>query len=249
MARSDDRSEMNSRRPTEGLSTGDADALLSGRSVAGHDEWREILGLMRKASAVPAPTPTAALADVLHHGFDPLPVESMRSGSRWGRWSARIAVVTAAAMTATVGAATANALPAPIQTAVANVVGAVRPLQLPRPEKDSNDRGGADDRAGEAGNPDSEADQPSAERAETASTPAPSGPQAPAAAPPQSPRTTTPTTDEIDEPAPEADEGHDDAPDTEEADDHGPDTEDAGSDVPETDPAQTGSENPDAGDG
>ena len=65
----DDGSEMNSRRSSGALSEADADALLSGRAVAEHDDLREIIGLMRAASAVPAPTPPAALAAVLHNGL------------------------------------------------------------------------------------------------------------------------------------------------------------------------------------
>ena len=128
---------MNTRHSSPTLSEADADALLSGRTFAGHDDLREIVGLMIMASTVPSPTPNAALAAMLDTGLAPLPVDSAQRGSRWRRWSARIAVATAVAMTATLGAATANALPAPLQTAVANVVGAVTPLQLPRPPADA----------------------------------------------------------------------------------------------------------------
>lgn len=123
---------MNSRRTSRALSEADAEALLSGRAVAEHEDLHEVVGLMKAVSAMPAPTPTAALAAVLHNGFDPLPVESPQSPSWLARWSVRIAVATAAAMTATLGAATANALPPPVQNAVADVVGALTPLQLPR---------------------------------------------------------------------------------------------------------------------
>lgn len=130
--RVDDGSEMNIRRGSEALSEADADALLSGRALAGNEDLHEVVALMRTASTVPAPTPKTTLAAMLENGLAPLPVGSPQSPSRLASWSVRVAVATAAAMTATFGAATVNALPAPVQNAVADVVGSLTPLQLPR---------------------------------------------------------------------------------------------------------------------
>lgn len=222
---------MNVRRSSGALSEADADALLSGRVLAEHDDLREIIGLMKMASTVPAPPPNAALAAMLDDGFAPLPVEAVQRGSRWGRWGVRIRVATAAAMTVTLGAATANALPAPVQNAVANVVRAVTSLQLPRPEarpeNGGTDSGGAGDQP--AGVPreqlnssDTSADQPSGESAETTVvTPetAPSRPKAPAAvAPPRRPTTTATPADKPDQR--DADDGRPLGTDETEYDDH-----------------------------
>lgn len=207
---------MNIRRSSPTLSEADADALLSGRAVAGHDELREIVGLMIMASAVPSPTPNAALAAMLDTGLAPLPVHSAQRGSRWHRWSARIAVATAVTMTATLGAATANALPAPIQTAVANIVGAVTPLQLPRPPAAAGT--GSENRDGPSDEPpavpyeqpernaEMGADEPSGESADEAKAP----------------------TDEPDADEPDADEPDADLQGSDEADTDEPEQPDSG---------------------
>lgn len=226
----DDGNEMTSRHSSEALSEADADALLSGRTTASHDELREIISLMRTAAVGPAPTPTAALADVLNDGFDPLPVASSQRGRRW---SARVVLAAAAAMTVALGAATANALPAPIQAAVAHVIGAVTPLELPRPPADA--RTGSDNEREAADEPpDPPFEQPN-RTAETAahepsdesgdSTPvlpetAPLRPKAPAVVTPsRRPAETATATDEPDEPTAdgqESDEADFDEPDTDE---------------------------------
>lgn len=185
---------MNRRRSSGALSEADADALLSGRPVAGCDDLHEILGLMRTASALPVPTPTAALAAVLHDGFDPLPLATAPDPSRWGRRSVRFAAMGAAAMMMTLGAATANALPASVQTGVADIVGAVTPVELPRPAtapaEDGSDVSGG----------------PSPKPAGGAPTPAtaPVGPKAPLV-PPRVPAPSTGDDDDIEDSEPDTD--------------------------------------------
>lgn len=247
---SDDGSEMTSRRSSDALSEADADALLSGRATTGHDELREIIGLMRTASAVPAPPPTAALAAVLKDGFGPLPVESTPSASRWRRWNVRITAATTAAMLVTLGAATANALPAPIQTAVADVVGAVTPLELPRSSADAG--AGSDGRGGPSDEPpavpfeqpnrnaETAADETSGEPAD--STPvmpqtAPPRPKPPAVVtPPRQPEATATATDEPDVDEPDADVRESDVAD---ADDPEQPESSGGADAQESDEADT----------
>lgn len=261
---------MNIRRSSEALSEADADALLSGRALAGHEGLREIIDLMIMASTMPAPTPNAALAAVLDTGFAPLPVDSAQRGSRWGRWGVRIGVATAAAMTVTFGAATANALPSPLQTVVANVVGALTPLQLPRPaarhdnDNGSTDRGGAsNDPAGVRG-PDSGPDADTrtdaemdtgvssgepAEATPTAPTTGTRTPEAPAAvAPPRRPGATATTPaepDERDAVEPDSDKPDTNEPDADEPDADNPDTNEPGApdavaDQPEAPDADAG---------
>lgn len=236
----DDGSEMNIRRSSPTLSEADADALLSGRALPGHDDLCDVIGMMQAAAAVPAPTPTPALAAVLDDGFDPLPVVSAASVGRCRRWSARIAVATAVVVTATLGAATANALPAPLQTAVANVVGAVTPWQLPRPPADAgtgseNTDGPSDESRAvpfEQPNRNAEtgADEPSGEPADSSPVmpkATPPRPKAPAVVtPPRRPEATTTPTDERDADEPDADEPDADVP---ESDDTGePEQSDSG---------------------
>lgn len=189
----DDGNEMNIPRGTQPLSEADAEALLSGRAVAGNDDLREIIGLMIMASAVAAPTPNTALATMLDHGFVARPVESASRGSRWGRRGLRASAATTAALSVVLGAATANALPAPVQSAVADVVGAVTPLQLPRPEagadNGSTDRDAPDEQPVEVprqqsnDDPVTGVDEPTTETGETAPSmpePAPQDPKTPA---------------------------------------------------------------------
>lgn len=233
----DDGTEMNIRRSSPTLSEAEADALLSGRVREGNDDLREILGLMRTAASVPAPPPSAALASVLEDGFEPLPVTSAPHTSRWGRWSVRLGVATATAMTVTLGAATANALPAPLQTAVADVVGAVTPLRLPRPaavpDSGSTDSGGpAGDRAPVGGAGDEE---PAASIT----------PKAPAFVdPPRRPGATDADPDENDEL--EADELEADDPDADEPETDEPETDEPGAGEPAGEQSET--EAPDAPD-
>lgn len=235
----DDGSEMTSRRSSEALSEADADALLSGGVLAGHDELREMIDLVRTASVGPAPTPTASLAAVLHHGFDPLPVHPAHHARQQGRWSARILVAAAAAMAATLGAASANALPPPLQTAVASVVGAVTPLQLPRPSSDADivhddGRGGPSDEP--AATPDSSAETGAEEPTDEPVTSvlpgtAPTGTPA-VVSPPRRPAATVPPADEPDEPD-ERDEPDLDEPDVDEPDADVADRDDVDADAPD----------------
>ena len=219
---------MNIRRSSPTLSEADADALLSGRALTGHDDLREIIGLMRTASAVPAPTPNAVLAAMLDTGFAPLTVASAPIASRGGRWSLRLAAATAVAMTATLGAATANALPAPIQTAVANVVGAVTPLQLPRPPAGTGT--GNENRDGSSDEPPVVPDEQPNRNAEMGA-----DEQSGESADTDEPDTDEPDTDEPDTDEPDTDEPDTGLQESDEPDTDEPDTGLQESDEPDTD--------------
>lgn len=128
---------MDLRRSATTLSERDSDALLAGRAPAGHDDLQSALALLRSAVAVPAPPPNAALSVVLRDGLVGPSAVAAVPVSPWRRRTARAAVAVTAALSTTLLAATANALPAPVQTAVADVVVALTPLELPRPGDDA----------------------------------------------------------------------------------------------------------------
>jgi len=116
-----------------------ADALLSGRAVAGEPELSAFVAQVQALQAA-TPTPSPELAAMLEHGIAPevldrtpvlLPAPARRAVS----W--RYALVSlAAVLTGVLGAGAANALPAPAQRAVADVVGWITPLHLPHPGPD-----------------------------------------------------------------------------------------------------------------
>jgi hypothetical protein len=107
------------------------EALLAGRPVPGHDDLHDVLALLRATVVDAAPAPSPALAAALEHGIAAFPARDVAPRGR--RWAVRAAV--AATVTAAMGltAASASALPAPVQSAVADVVGALTPFELPRP--------------------------------------------------------------------------------------------------------------------
>ena len=141
----DDSSDMNSTGRAPALSDSDVEALLAGRVVPAHPGLQAVVGVMRTAAGVAAPTPSAALAAVLAGGFDPSPViPAVLAPAPWRHRAAQVVLAAVAALTATAGAAAANVLPPAVQSTVADVVEAVTPFDVPRP----GDTGGAGTPAG-----------------------------------------------------------------------------------------------------
>ena len=133
----DDVSDMNRRRHTAALGDDVAEALLAGRAMPAEADLQQLLTLLRASAAAPPPVPSAALAAVLAAGFEPLPVTTVApSSARWRRWGPRVALAATVAITGATGATAANALPSPVQTAVADAVEALTPLDVPRPAAD-----------------------------------------------------------------------------------------------------------------
>jgi hypothetical protein len=111
----------------------EVEALLAGREVPGEEPLAAALGLVRSVIDDPAPSPSAALAVVLRDGLA-LPGPAAPPGrARAGTRAAGVAATIVAALGITVGAAAADMLPAPVQVRVADVVGRLTPLELPRP--------------------------------------------------------------------------------------------------------------------
>jgi hypothetical protein len=95
---------------------------------------REAEALLRRrleALLTVAPPPSAALAEVLRTGITPEAVSLPRVRSR-RRWLVA-APLTVALLGGTVGAASANVLPDAVQGVVADTVGTLTPLDLPKP--------------------------------------------------------------------------------------------------------------------
>ena len=133
----DDVSDMDRRRHTAALGDDVAEALLAGRAMPAEADLQQLLTLLRASAAAPPPVPSAALAAVLAAGFEPLPVTTVAPPSaRWRRWGPRVAFAATVAITGATGATAANALPSPVQTAVADAVEALTPLDVPRPAAD-----------------------------------------------------------------------------------------------------------------
>jgi hypothetical protein len=113
-----------------------ADALLAGRDVPGEEALSAFVAELLAVTEGPAPTPSAALADLLEHGLEPdtaqLPTLLTPARRRW-LLPIPLAAATLAAAGGLFGAATANALPAPAQRIVSDTVGTLTPLHLPKP--------------------------------------------------------------------------------------------------------------------
>ena len=125
---------MSSRAFPHLLSDADVDAVLDGRAPFAHADLGEIVELLRVSGTGIAPPPTSELAALLAHGFAAPAFAQPLSAPHGGRIVKALAALFAAAVT-TLGAATANALPAPVQSTVAGVVGALTPIELPRPQE------------------------------------------------------------------------------------------------------------------
>ncbi len=129
----DDDADVDTRRALDDRAV---EALLTGHPVEGHEDLQALLTTVRTASAPTAPVPSAALAALLTDGM-PVPASAPPVTPRPRR--RRVAVPAALALAITgsfglfAGAAAANQLPARVQTAVADVVESVTPLQVPRP--------------------------------------------------------------------------------------------------------------------
>lgn len=130
----DDRVEMDLRRPEPPLDDRTVEALLAGRDVPQHEDIAGALTLLRAAGEGPAPAATARLAELLAAGFDPAVVSVTAAARQRRSWPLRVTLTLAAAAMTTLGAASANALPAPAQSAIAGVMGAITPFELPRPQ-------------------------------------------------------------------------------------------------------------------
>ena len=127
-----------------------AEALLAGRPVADEPALAALVAQMRALTPTEAPGPSAALADLLTHGLPEAAVGVLaaRTGVRrravsWVvarravSWSRPLQVGLGAAVVTVAlagGAAAANSLPPVVQTAVADLVEAVTPLTVPRPQ-------------------------------------------------------------------------------------------------------------------
>ncbi len=120
-------------RRTRPLPDASVDALLSGRVVADEPVLQDLVALVRAAADAPGPVPNAALAAVLSDGLVMPPLPAVAPARRW---AGRGALVLAVVVASSTGAAAANALPAPLQSAVADAVERLTPLELPRPEDD-----------------------------------------------------------------------------------------------------------------
>ncbi len=127
-----------------------AEALLAGRPVADEPALSALVAQMRSLTPAEAPGPSAALAELLAHGLPAAQVGAVaaRTGPRrravsWVvarravSWSRPLQVGLGAAVVtvALAGGAAANSLPPVVQTAVADVVEAVTPLTVPRPQQ------------------------------------------------------------------------------------------------------------------
>ena len=126
-----------------------AEALLAGRPVADEPALSALVAQMRSLTPTEAPGPNAALAELLAHGLPEAAVGALaaRTGVRrravswvvahravsWSR-SLQVGLGAAVVTVALAGGAAANALPPVVQTAVADVVEAVTPLTVPRPQ-------------------------------------------------------------------------------------------------------------------
>lgn len=113
-----------------------ADALLGGRAVEGEPELSAFVADLT-ALAEAAPTPSAALAELLEHGLVGVGAPATAAPAVRRRWSAtplwaRAVTAGALALAGVLSAAAADALPRGAQNAVADVVGWVTPVDLPR---------------------------------------------------------------------------------------------------------------------
>jgi hypothetical protein len=138
-ATSGDDSHVNRRRRLDDRA---AEALLSGRAVDDEAGLSAFVAGAQAMVAATAPAPSPELAHLLEHGVAagavaPAAVLPRRrvslSAVPHGRVGLALGSALVVAIAGVLGAAAANTLPARAQTAVADVVGWVTPLHLPRP--------------------------------------------------------------------------------------------------------------------
>jgi len=111
--------------------------LLTGRPGPAEPDLQRVVSVLRSTGSGPAPRPSAALAELLDTGFEPLVVPLRRPVVR-RPWVLRAAAGLTAAMASLLVAGTAQALPAPLQNGLGDLVGAITPFELPdaRPADD-----------------------------------------------------------------------------------------------------------------
>lgn len=125
---------MTGRDPITVLDDSLVEHLLTGGGGSNHEDLQQVVALLRSLPSGPAPAPSAALADLLDNGFEPTVLPFRRPSATARRWVARTGTGLVAAAASLVVAGTAAALPAPLQEFVADLVSAVTPFELPRPD-------------------------------------------------------------------------------------------------------------------
>lgn len=151
----------------ERLDDGAVDVLLSGSVPRGGDDLTDV-ALFAQAladAAVASPRPSGELAELLVDGLSPAKFDAVASSAkRQPNKRKRTVLETALAKltslglaaktsvagatvlaTMTIGAGAAGALPAPVQETAADVVSAVSPFEIPRPDVAPADTGAPDD--------------------------------------------------------------------------------------------------------
>ena len=107
--------------------------LLSGRPRATDADLLPAVELLRSVASGPAPAPGTALAQLLDTGFEP-EVVPLRRPVRRRTWAARAGAALTASAASLLVTGTAAALPAPLQDGLADLVSALTPFELPRPD-------------------------------------------------------------------------------------------------------------------
>lgn len=141
---------MTGRRGGLVLDDGTIEQLLDRRTSMEHPDLEQAMVALRSLADGPAPQPTAALADLLDHGFVPAPAAVRRPPAQRRRrtWAARVGGMLAAGIASILVAGTAQALPPRLQDVVADLVSALTPFELPRSTADDGRSSGTgDDRA------------------------------------------------------------------------------------------------------
>lgn len=114
-----------------------ADSVLSGRPVEAEAALSAFVAQSQALVPTEPPTPSDALAVLLEHGVPPssqvTATAVLPRRTPWADGRVRVGLAGATVLALVLSAAAANSLPAPAQNAVADVVGWVTPLHLPRP--------------------------------------------------------------------------------------------------------------------
>ena len=117
------------------------ESLLAGRSVPDEPELTRALTALRSLPDAEQPRPSASLATLLSEGLVGAVAPrtaATRPTRRWARTGVALSAVILSISGGMVGAAAANVLPAAAQRAVADAVGALTEVQLPRPNRISS---------------------------------------------------------------------------------------------------------------
>lgn len=144
--------------PFDRLDDGAMDVLASGRVPPGRDDLADVAQFAAALvdAAVATPRPSAELAALLVEGLTPAESDAVASSSSARRkpkkrkrtvletalaklaslgLAAKASLAVAAVLAATTGAGAAGALPDSMQEAAADVVSAVSPFEIPRPDE------------------------------------------------------------------------------------------------------------------